>query len=200
MPRLTRPYLHADGAVIEEIDPVDAETAFAPFANTHWAIWLDSNDPDHAAARYSFIMTAPYKKLLAQSNEAVAAFDKLATALRHHEKLWRGLPPELDEILPPFRGGAAGLFGYDLAYGLEDCPPAHSNTASDKLNLPAMAIGLYANVLAIDHKAGRAWLIASGLPATGIKARRAAALMPLQHGKNIYPNYPPCPCPTQPPL
>ena len=176
MPRLTRPYLHADGAVIEEIEPVDAETAFAPFANTHWAIWLDSNDPDHAAARYSFIMTAPYEKLLAQSHEANTAFDKLATALRHHEKLWRGLPPELDEILPPFRGGAAGLFGYDLAYGLEDCPPAHSNTASDKLNLPAMAIGLYANVLAIDHKAGRAWLIASGLPATGIKARRAAAL------------------------
>jgi para-aminobenzoate synthetase component 1 len=62
--------------------------------------------------------------------------------------------------LPPFQGGAAGLFGYGLCRHVERVPPSRR----DEFRVPDMAVGLYDWVLAYDHQAGRAWLLATGLP------------------------------------
>lgn len=72
--------------------------------------------------------------------------------------------------LPPFQGGLAGYFGYDLLHHLERVPaPAH-----DDLALPDLFVGFYDWVLAWDHEAGRCVLVSTGLPFRGARARRRA--------------------------
>src|SRR5262249_6790859 len=72
--------------------------------------------------------------------------------------------------LPPFQGGAAGLFGYDLCHHLERLP----RPPFDEFQVPDLAVGLYDWVIAFDHAAGRAWLISTGLPESGRRRRRRA--------------------------
>src|SRR5439155_1356010 len=60
--------------------------------------------------------------------------------------------------LPPFQGGAAGLFGYDLCHHLERLPrPRH-----DEFEVPDLAVGFYDWVVAFDHRANHAWLLSTG--------------------------------------
>src|SRR5262249_49501739 len=73
--------------------------------------------------------------------------------------------------LPPFQGGAAGLFGYDLCHHLERLP----RPRFDDFALPDMAIGIFDLVLSIDHVAERAWLVATGYPEVRPRQRRERA-------------------------
>jgi para-aminobenzoate synthetase component 1 len=62
--------------------------------------------------------------------------------------------------LPPFQGGAAGLFAYDLCHYLERLPrPRYYDFA-----VPDMAVGLYDWVIGFDHEQDRCWLICTGFP------------------------------------
>lgn len=168
-------HVHANGPVVEELAWVDPEAAFLPHGQTPGAIWLDSADQEHHAARYSFIACAPYATIAIADWQAAAGFQALDTELKRFGDIWDGLDPEIDALLPPFRGGAAGLFGYDLAYGLEDLPPNEAPFSVDELHVPAMVQGLYSDVLAFDHQTRRCFIIATGLPATSPAARTDAA-------------------------
>jgi para-aminobenzoate synthetase component 1 len=78
--------------------------------------------------------------------------------------------------LPPFQGGLAGYIGYDWGSVLERLPP----TRYDDLSIPDVVLGLYDWVIAWDHRIGTAWLISTGLPATGAEREpRARARMDL---------------------
>ena len=191
-------YVHPNGPIVEEIDWVDAEAAFSPHADKAGALWLDSADGTHHAARYSFIARAPYKTIAIADWQAVEGFAALEQELRRFETLWDGLPPEIDNVLPPFRGGAAGLFGYDLAYGLENLPPNEAPFAVDDLHVPAMVQGLYATVLAFDHKAARCFIIATGLPETTATARSDAAGRAISDWKAELVGMPSAPLPAPP--
>jgi para-aminobenzoate synthetase component 1 len=73
--------------------------------------------------------------------------------------------------LPPFQGGAAGLFGYDLCHHIERLPrPRH-----DEFETPDLAVGFYDWVVAFDHGANRAWIISTGFPENELRARRQRA-------------------------
>lgn len=181
-PSLLR-YVHPNGPIIEEIDWVDSEAAFLPYGDEPGALWLDSSDGEHHTARYSFIARAPYTTLSVQAWQALEGFSALDAQLRQWDGLWEGLPSEIDAVLPPFRGGAAGLFGYDLAYGLEDLPANETPFAVDELRVPAMVQGLYATVLAFDHVARRSFIIATGLPETNAAARSDAAHAAIEQWK-----------------
>jgi para-aminobenzoate synthetase component 1 len=61
-----------------------------------------------------------------------------------------------DLALPPFQGGAAGYFGYDLARGIERLPVRAAGSGS----MPDMAVGLYDKFCAFDHDKGKAWFMA----------------------------------------
>ena len=63
--------------------------------------------------------------------------------------------------LPPFQGGAAGLFSYELGGAFERIPRA----AVDEFELPDLAVGFYDWVIAWDHQERRAWIISQGWPA-----------------------------------
>jgi para-aminobenzoate synthetase component I len=69
---------------------------------------------------------------------------------------------------PPFWGGIAGSFGYDLARALEDLP----SLARDDLELPVLRLHLIDELLAFDHRRGIVLAVAPS--AAGI--RRLAAL------------------------
>jgi len=64
------------------------------------------------------------------------------------------------EGLPPFVGGAVGVFGYDLGQRFERWP----RRAVDDLRLPDLCVGLYETVVAVDHVDGAVWVITRMMP------------------------------------
>jgi para-aminobenzoate synthetase component I len=138
--------------LVEELLPApDPDEAFLRMARLPHCLFLDSAMRHPTLGRYSFLAADPFKfvRLPADGSDALATLKTMAG--------WQSAPrPEL----PPFQGGMAGLFGYELGRSLESVPPA----AVDEFRVPALAIGYYDVVLAFDHVAGRAWIISQGLP------------------------------------
>lgn len=156
--------MQAEHALVEELcPPPDAEQAFSRLRGLPHCLWLDSALRHPTLGRYSFLTADPFDYIeLAASNRV--AFDELA---RRTAEFQAPTAPEL----PPFQGGAAGLFSYDLAHQLERLPAPRC----DEFQIPALAVGLYDVVLAWDHVQNRAWLVSQGFPhKPGQRGRRAA--------------------------
>ena len=168
-------YVAPSGALIEEIAWVDPEAAFLPHADTPMSLWLDSADTHHEAARHSFIALGPYETLSVSGADAAKGLAMLEDKLAAHNALWADMPDAIDQCVPPFRGGAAGLFAYDLGFGLEKTFTDAARLEDGEPSAPAMSIGLYDTVLAFDHGAHRAFIIATGLPHKTPAARADAA-------------------------
>ncbi len=138
-------------------------------------LFLDSALAQPGLARHSFITADPYDWLWSRGRRTFLAsrggpgedadpFAVLAERLA-------GFRSESMSGLPPFQGGAAGLFGYDLCHHLERLPrPRH-----DEFAIPDLAVGFYDWVIAFDHEQDRAWLISTGLPETEPRQRHRRA-------------------------
>jgi para-aminobenzoate synthetase component I len=61
--------------------------------------------------------------------------------------------------LPPFQGGIAGVFSYELGRALEVLP----QTRFDEFEVPEWAIAAYDWVISFDHHANRAWIVSTGI-------------------------------------
>jgi para-aminobenzoate synthetase component 1 len=72
---------------------------------------------------------------------------------------------------PPFTGGLAGWFGYDLARAFERL----TARAPDPLALPSFALGFFDLVIAIDRLTRKATLVATGYPEREPAARARPA-------------------------
>jgi para-aminobenzoate synthetase component 1 len=160
--------------LVEELVPAPAAWDVAcRLADRPHLLFLDSALP-FALGRYSFVSAEPVAWLwsrgrsiwldntqLPQSDPFAVLGDLLS---RHRCATLPGLPP--------FQGGVAGLFGYDLCHHLERLP----RPLIDDFEAPDLAVGLYDWVAAFDHAEGRAWLISTGLPETEpARQRRRAA-------------------------
>lgn len=163
--------------LVEEL-PIapDPEAAFLRLSQLPHVLFLDSALRDPELGRFSFLSADPFDYF-----ELPAKGDPIA-------ELEQRLTPYCAETigdLPPFQGGAAGLFGYSLSRCLEHVPPARYN----EFPTPALAIGLYDVVLAFDHARSRAWLISQGFPETSRTARyeRASARLN-QFRKRLFEN------------
>jgi para-aminobenzoate synthetase component I len=156
---------HVDfGPLVEPFDPeVDLEAAFARLSRLPHCLFLDSARRDPTLGRYSFLAADPfdYFEVPADGSDALAELELRTSGMR------AAAVPDL----PPFQGGAAGLFSYDLGRSLERLP----RPAVDEFQAPALAIGLYDVVLAVDHVERRAWIISQGFPCTEPAARRERA-------------------------
>ena len=137
-------------------------------ASRPYFLWLDSATPSSPLGRYSFLTADPFVWLTARGRTitqagpgtVVVSFegDPIAVLAKWLARYPRTTQPNL----PPFQGGAAGLFGYGLCHHLERLPrPRH-----DDLPTPDLAVGLYDWVIAFDHHLNRAWIISTGLPHT----------------------------------
>lgn len=141
-------------------------------ANCPHLLFLDSARTEGRHGVYSFVSADPFAWLSARGR--VCQLDWYAPEVPPipagvHESadpflllrsLWSNHRAESIPGLPPFQGGAAGLWGYDLAHHLERLPRARH----DEFALPEMGIGLYDWVFAQDHSSGRAWLLSTGFP------------------------------------
>jgi para-aminobenzoate synthetase component 1 len=137
-------------------------------------LFLDSAWKHSHLGRYSFIMADPFEWISSRGSRTV--FSK-AEVLENRSP-FTVLAERIDSYhaesisgLPPFQGGAAGLFGYDLCHHLEHLP----RPARDEFQVPDMAVGLYDWTIAWDHDQGRAWLISTGFPEIEPRRRRARA-------------------------
>jgi para-aminobenzoate synthetase component I len=146
----------------------DLEAAFARLSRLPHCLFLDSARRDPVLGRYSFLTADPfdYFEVAADGTDGLAQLERRIAPLA---------TPTLAD-LPPFQGGAAGLFGYDLGRSLEQLP----RPAIDEFGAPALAIGLYDVVLAVDHLARRSWIISQDFPCTDPADRRRRAAQRLE--------------------
>lgn len=153
---------------ILEIPYIDPVVAFAPFADQSGAIFLDSatahGNETSMVGQYSFIAVSPWQILGAKNHyvdiDGIYVDSCPWTVLHNQMSLFSF---KTKPGFPPFQGGIAGFWGYELAHHLEDFP----YPPTDDMQFPDMCLGFYDVVAAYDHGAQKAWIFSSGLPETG---------------------------------
>jgi para-aminobenzoate synthetase component 1 len=154
---------------------LSAVDAFLRLALLPHVLFLDSAAHDERLGRYSFIAADPFEWLISDPTPSQGGVrGGIADDLTEVEQRWNryhALSTHRPD-LPPFQGGVAGLFGYELSRTLERLPAARY----DDLPVPTLAVGAYDVVLAFDHLQRRGWLISQGFPETDPAARRARAV------------------------
>ncbi|MBI3409860.1 MAG: aminodeoxychorismate synthase component I [Planctomycetes bacterium] len=153
-------------AVVELPAGITAASVCARLADLPHLLWLDSalGGP---LGRYSFVTADPTRRLTPTLKSQ--PLDMFEHALAD----WR---METIAGLPPFQGGAAGLFGYELSRSLEEL----SLPDWDDLPTPPLAVGIYDWVIGFDHAQDRAWIISTGYPEKTPSRRRLRAQQRLE--------------------
>src|SRR5436190_1420491 len=107
--------------LVEEVLPCpDPGDAFERLTGLRHALFLDSAQPHPTLGRYSFLTADPFEWLCARGRRTAVSGEPAARAPADPlavlaERLARFRVEPLPG-LPPFQGGAAGLFGYDLCH------------------------------------------------------------------------------------
>jgi para-aminobenzoate synthetase component 1 len=163
--------------LVHEIGPApDPLATCARFQGLPFVMLLDSVSDHEHVGRYSFLTADPFT--------AVRSKGQLTQQLVEGKWIRVGADP-LSQVrallaphatapasgLPPFQGGAAGYVGYDWGMMLESVP----RPRYDDLEVPDVHLALYDWVIAWDHRAGRAWVISTGIPEKGPARDRRAA-------------------------
>ncbi|MBM4093516.1 MAG: anthranilate synthase component I family protein [Planctomycetes bacterium] len=154
----------AGAPLVAELQPApDPVETFLALAHLPHCLFLDSALRHPELGRHSFVAADP--------------FDFWRVPGGHPEPLdpvryrLAAMAAATVEGLPPFQGGAAGLFAYDLNGAFERLPAPRC----DEFQIPAMALGWYDVVVAFDHVRNRAWIISQGFPELADEPRRDRA-------------------------
>lgn len=149
--------------LVEELPAtLDAWDAAQLLGDQPHLLFLDSPVTGTAYSRYSFVAADPFLVV----RDAADPLALVAAELRRYRA--ETLPG-----LPPFQGGLAGLFGYDLCHYIERLPRPRFN----EFAVPDLVVGCYDWVLSFDHQEKRGWIVSTGFPETQPERRhdRAAA-------------------------
>lgn len=154
--------------LIQEIPYYDSVTVFSLFAEEQGVIFLDSAHHEG----YSFIAIDPFLTLSSKNGEIKLATDTIyGDPFSVLQKQLREFPLEAHPEFPPFQGGAAGYFAYDLCQHLEKLP----RHKTDDLQFPDLMLGFYDLVIAFDHQKKMAWIFSSGYPEQNPVSRKKRA-------------------------
>src|SRR5947209_8462530 len=104
--------------LIQEIPYQESHAVFAHFSQHEGVVFLDSAELREYCGRYSFIALDPFAILTSKNADAGNPWQMLAEQLA-------GFTCMTHPGLPPFQGGVAGFFAYDLYRHLENVP-AHA--------------------------------------------------------------------------
>ncbi len=169
--------------LVEEIAPwPQPEEALRRLAGRPHCLFLDSAMAHPTLGRYSFLTADPFDFVHFPADGS-NALEELSRRLGRFNATRAA-------DLPPFQGGAAGLFSYDLGRSLERLPPPKC----DEFGVPALAVGLYDVVLALDYVAGRAWVVSQGFPEVEPSHRRHRAAARLAEMRQWIENPKPAAC------
>ena len=121
---------------------------------------LESIKGPEKIARYSFIGSGPFltfrvKNGKIEINGNSKNISKSRAPLKRLKELMSSYHPCPDAELPPFIGGAVGMFSYDFLHYFERIP----RTAQDDLNIPDADLMLVDTVIAVDHKLQKTFII-----------------------------------------
>jgi len=179
--------------LLEEIYiPFTAPQCFELFKDRPFSFFLDSGMDPGKLGRYSFMGSNPFLVLRSRGEEI---------SLSHsngEQKTMKGNPFDVvNELLElysldahpagiPLVGGAVGYFSYDLCHFIERLP----STAIDDLNLPECYLAFYDTIVAFDHPAGKAYLVATGFPELEEEKRKQRAEEKLEEMKSQLLNNP----------
>jgi para-aminobenzoate synthetase component 1 len=140
--------------------------ALARFSDLPFPCLLHSASATHELSRYSYLAADPVSRLHGSARSWPEVRRIVRATLSTNATPVAGLPP--------FQGGWLGWFGYELGTAF-DSVPRHRRPAVDA---PDVSLGLYDWIIAWDHLEGLAWLISTGVDATGASnpatARRRA--------------------------
>ncbi len=178
--------------VRELVQPPTPWTALERCCDLPFVLFLDSAAREPERGRYSYLSAAPFAVFrarrdeweLAEAPRGEARLPSDAFRSVQYEVTDRGQGSPLEAVrdrfrrfrsqtavgAPPFQGGAAGYFSYDLAHSLETLPRARW----DEFGTDDIVLGFYDWTVAWDHDEGRAFVIANGHPATGDERSRCA--------------------------
>ena len=171
---------------VREIAYRDPLCAFAAFAEWPYAIFLDSAQVLERLGRYSLIAADPFRTMVSKGRDTrldgrtidADPFQALADELAR-------FPIEPLSELPPFQGGAAGYFSYDLGRRLERLPAPRR----DDMGFPDLGLAFYDTVIAFDHHLEKAWILSSGYPEDDPAKRRERAEARIAEFSNAISNY-----------
>ncbi|PQO37817.1 aminodeoxychorismate synthase component I [Bremerella cremea] len=156
--------------VVRIEETLTPEVVFERLAGQEHRFWLDSARADDTLGRYSFLMADPSEVIQAGPLQVDEALNKLAR-LQHDFKLLTM------EGLPPFQGGAAGYFSYDLNRHFEVVPETNFN----EFHLPLLSFGIYDVVFSWDHARREGWLVSTGYPERDDTRRLVRAKQRAEH-------------------
>ncbi|MCB9642182.1 MAG: aminodeoxychorismate synthase component I [Myxococcales bacterium] len=147
--------------VSREISYLDPVLYATQWAHHPWTLWLDSASRNDPRGRYSFLAVEPAMTLVLRGDTLTIEQEGMSRVEEGDpfeilEDLWRSLQRPCDPELPPFQGGFAGYFSYDLARAVEKLP----TWAKDDVGYPEVMLGVYEKVLAFDHATQRCWAFA----------------------------------------
>src|SRR5262245_9388899 len=148
----------------ELLPPPDPWETARRLAHLPHLLFFESAGGPPALARYSYVAADPVRWLTSRGTAGANPFERL----RRELAAW---PAKAASGLPPFQGGAAGLFGYDLCHWIERLPRPNR----DDFEVPDLAVGVYDRVIAWDHAQNRAWIVSTGYPETDERAQRERA-------------------------
>ncbi len=164
----------------------DSWDVFTRLVRLPFAIFLDSAAKEPERGRYSYVAASPFEVISLRGGEVHVsrpasddiAERKLVTLLTSAADPFRAVADRLapwvaaeEPGLPPFQGGAAGIFGYGLSRSVEKLPPP----PRDEFQTPDLVLGLYDWVIAFDHAAGTCHWISQGFPGRTAMEREARA-------------------------
>lgn len=142
----------------------DGMQAISSLAGKTRFVFLDSSKIHADVGQFSYIGVDPFALLSFKDNQIFfnqencsshSIFDVLAEKLALFS-----LKSQAD--LPPFQGGVAGFFSYDLVRNLERLP----EYACDDKKYPQLMLGFFDLVVSFDHQQKKAWVLSSGFPET----------------------------------
>ncbi|WP_291855066.1 aminodeoxychorismate synthase component I [Bradyrhizobium sp.] len=161
---------------VREVHWIDPVTAMRRLAHRPNLTFLDSAAKHEALGRYSYMACDPFSTYTVANGQASCGGEPLeGDPWRALRTLLAAYPQEHRPDLPPFQGGAAGFFAYDLNRTLERLPPP----AIAGQGLPQSILHFYDVVITYDHRDNKCWIVSTGWPEQnparrGERARRRA--------------------------
>ncbi len=177
----------SDLPLFEDLAPVyDAWTVARRLAHLPHLLFLDSARTGPPLGRYSFICADPFGWLESRGGRIKWILEGVETSKYGDPfDVVRQLLGEYQSSplpnLPPFQGGAAGLFGYELNKHIERLPKPRF----DDFEVPDLALGFYDWVIAFDHVEKSSWIISTGLPKLANPDRQRRAQERLKNIKRL---------------
>lgn len=152
-------------ALVVPLDAAPDPLALLPrLASSRYPILLHGGAPSHPLSRYSFASADP----VAVVEEGAAEWPQVAARLR----ATIDSTVRADPRLPPFQGGWAGWWSYELGGAFDAM--AHAPTPGAPV--PDVMLALYDWVVAWDHQDRSAWLISTGIDAGGRRSTERASM------------------------